>query len=223
VPCHQNKSFTIVSTIPIRILRILDNMTTNELASGFGPLSGDGWIGRWSPGIGDPTIMGWLTVVLYALGAWQCYRVATTHSSLLRPREGALWWMLVYGLLAFGINKQLDLQSALTEIGRIFAAQQGWYEKRHEVQILFIYGVAAFAIFATIALAVLARKAPLATFFALTGSVCLFSFVVIRAASFHHFDLYIGSVIFGLRMNWILEMGGICIIVASARWRLQTH
>lgn len=197
-------------------------MAMNVLVHGFGSLSGDGWIGRWSPGIGDPTVMGWLTVALYAVGTWECYRVVTKHSGLLRPGEGPLWWILVYGLLALGINKQLDLQSAFTEIGRIFAEQQGWYDKRHEVQIHFIYSIAAFATFAIFALFFLARKAPPATLFALTGSICLLSFVVIRAASFHHVDLFIGSVIFGMKMNSILEMGGICVIIAGARLRLKS-
>jgi hypothetical protein len=196
-------------------------MAINEFVYGLGSLSGDGWIGRWSPGIGDPTVMGWITVVLYALGTWECYRVVTKHSGLLRPGERKLWWILVYGLLALGINKQIDLQSALTEIGRIFAARQGWYEKRHEVQIFFIYSIAAIAALAIFALAYLARKAPPATLVALTGSICLLSFVVIRASSFHHVDLFISSEIFGIRMNSILEMGGICIIIAGVRMRLN--
>jgi len=198
-------------------------MYVNGIKHSLGTLSGDGWIGRWSPGIGDPTVIGWLTVAIYALGAWESYRVATKHSSLLRQGEGALWWILVYGLLALGINKQLDLQSALTEIGRIFAEQQGWYGKRYEVQIYFIYSVAAFAAFAIFALFLLARKAPPATLIALSGSICLLSFVVIRAASFHHVDLFIGSVILGIKMNAILEMGGICIIIAGARLRLRSR
>lgn len=200
-------------------------MTTNELAYNYRPFSdsGSGWIGGWSPGIGDPTIMGWLTVVLYALGVWQCYQVVSRHSELLRRNEGTLWWVLVCGLLALGINKQLDLQSALTEIGRIFAMQQGWYEGRHKVQAIFIYGVIALASVASFALAFLARKAPFPTILALIGSVCLLAFIVIRASSFHHFDRLIDSAVFGLRMNWILEMGGIFIIIAGARWRLHVH
>ena len=198
-------------------------MAMNELARGFETLSSEGWIGSWSPGIGDPTLVGWATVVLYFLGAWQCYRVAAKHVIKLRPLEGAIWWTLVYGLLALGINKQLDLQSALTEIGRILATQQGWYETRHKVQVIFIYGVAAFATLATIALAFVARKAPVATVFALTGCVFLLAFIFIRAASFHHFDLYINSFFLGLRMNWILEIGGIFIIIFGARLRMKTR
>jgi hypothetical protein len=182
----------------------------------------DGWIGHWSPGIGDPTIVGGLTVIFYFFGAWQCYRIVATHSNLLRERERALWWTLALGLLALGINKQLDLQSALTEVGRIVAIQQGWYEKRHAVQGLFLLCIAALAGFTAIAGVYLARNAPFATMSAVVGGVLLLAFVVMRATSFNHFDAFIGSEYLGLRMNWIMEIGGIWIISISALWRLRT-
>ena len=185
-------------------------------------LAQDGWIGHWSPGIGDPTPIGWVTVFLYALAAWQSYHVATGKLSQSQGSERIFWWVLALGLTALGINKQLDLQSALTEIGRIAASQQGWYAKRREVQIQFIYGVATFACVIAFAMGVLARKHPLGTKLALLGSVFLLAFVVIRAASFHHFDQFIRNEYLGFQMNWILEIGGIGIIILGASWRLRT-
>ena len=191
----------------------------NELTSGLATSPKVGWIGQWSPGIGDPTIVGWLTVGFYLLAVWQCYRVATRYAHVLRAHENTIWWILVYGLLALGLNKQLDLQSAFTEIGRMIATQQGWYEQRYKVQVIFIYGVAMFATVVAIALAFIARKAPLATYFTLLGCICLLGFVLMRAASFHHFDLFINHVAFGSRMNWIMEIGGLLIISTGAYWR----
>lgn len=193
----------------------------NDLAHSSTSLSGTGWIGNWSPGIGDPDLISWLIVMLYALGTWQCYRIATMHSSKLRPREKAIWWTLAFGLLALGINKQLDLQTALIEIGRIYAEQQGWYEKRRQVQMYFTYGIAAFAGMVTISLLLLARQAPLATQLALAGITCLLSFIVIRAAEFNHINLSLDYVILGLKMKWIVEIIGICVIIANARQRLK--
>lgn len=181
----------------------------------------DGWIGHWSPGIGDPTIVGWLTVLFYFFGAWQCFSLAKRYSSRLMQGERTLWWVLTLGLVALGINKQLDLQSALTEIGRMVATQQGWYESRHEIQREFVYGVAVIAAIIAIAAAYLSRKAPPATIVALAGAVLLLAFVVVRAASFHHFDAFISSKLLGLSMNGIMEMGGIWIIIFSAIWRFQ--
>lgn len=197
-------------------------MTQNQLANGSGALPADGWIGHWSPGIGDPSLMGWLTVIFYAVGAWQCYRLAARHSRPLPDRERKLWWILALGLLALGINKQLDLQSALTEIGRIVAVHQGWFDRRYEVQRQFVYGVAAFAGLTAMAGAYFSRRAPRATTCAFVGGVLLLAFVVMRAASFHHFDDFIGSRFLGLRMNWIMEIGGIWIIIGSAHWRTRT-
>jgi len=54
---------------------------------------------------------------------------------------------------------------------------------------------------------------------ALLGATFLIAFVLIRAASFHHIDRLITSSIFGFRWNWILEMGGIIVVLLASRWR----
>jgi hypothetical protein len=180
-----------------------------------------GWIGSWSPGIGDPTFAGWFTVVLYAVAAWQCYRVTALPAGELPRAERLLWLTVALGLLALGINKQLDLQTALTEVGRILAHLQGWYERRHEVQQQFTMTVAAAAVVGVLVMVVMARRAPRATLLVLAGSILLLAFVVIRAASFHHVDLFLADGVFGLKMNWVLEIGGILIILLGACWRMR--
>jgi hypothetical protein len=42
---------------------------------------------------------------------------------------------------------------------------------------------------------------------------------LIRAASFHHIDRFIGETILGLRWNWVLEMGGIGTVIVASEWR----
>ncbi len=116
----------------------------NYLADISKPFAGNGWVGEWSPGIGDPNIISWIIVALYTLSAWQCYRVATLRSNMRSKGERNIWWILVFGLALLGINKQLDLQTALTEFRRILSKQQGWYENRRQVQLFFIFGIAAF-------------------------------------------------------------------------------
>ena len=51
---------------------------------------------------------------------------------------------------------------------------------------------------------------------AFIGLFFLLTFVVIRAASFHHFDAMLGYEILGARMNWVLELTGIYLIVVAA-------
>jgi hypothetical protein len=174
----------------------------------------------WSPGIGDPTPVGWLTVALYLVTALVCWRLAKQ----LRARgtetrsEVLVWGGIAVLFLALGINKQLDLQTALTEIGRVLAHAQGWYDRRWNVQVAFVAGVVAVCLFAAIIFFVLIRRAPAITWLAALGTVTVLAFVGIRAASFHHIDRLIGSTVLGLRWNWILEIGGI-LMVLVAGWR----
>ena len=60
--------------------------------------------------------------------------------------------------------------------------------------------------------------APAPTIWALVGGTGLVIFVVIRAASFHHVDEALGYRFSGLRLNWLVEMGPLLLIIASA-WR----
>ena len=110
---------------------------------------------NWSPGIGDPTVGGWITVVLYFLAAVSCWVIARKLDHDTQERR--IWWSISILFLALGINKQLDLQTALTEAGRVLANFQGWYAKRRLVQLGFIVLVAIFCMIATITLLIWAR------------------------------------------------------------------
>ncbi|HYO98129.1 MAG TPA: hypothetical protein VER33_26675 [Polyangiaceae bacterium] len=185
-------------------------------ASRIRPGDAGGWVGSWSPGIGDPSVLGWLTVVLYIGTAGYCWLVGRR---LKLRSERLVFFALAAGLFALGINKQLDLQSALTEVGRILARRQDWYEQRAEFQKIFIVQVAVLALVGLGLIVWLTRASPLPTRAALAGAVLLSGFVVMRAASFHHVDLFIGAQWLGIRANWVLEIGGILAVLAAAHWR----
>ena len=51
-------------------------------------------------------------------------------------REMRAWRSIAIAFLALGVNKQLDLQTALTEVGRVLANSQGWYAQRQSVQVV---------------------------------------------------------------------------------------
>src|SRR5690348_4626192 len=160
---------------------------------------------HWKPGIGDPTIGGWVTVFLYAVAAVSVFR---TLREVPERGESVFWHGVFFLLVALGINKQLDLQSALTEFGRVLAYSEGWYGERRTVQLWFIIAVAALCFALAIVLMVSIRRAPGPTWVALLGMAVLFAFVLIRAASFHHIDRFIGARVLGLKWNWIFEIGG---------------
>lgn len=178
---------------------------------------------QWSPGLGDNNIMGWLTVLVYLVAGVLSLRAARAMAEDALSRRERLFWAIAGAVMLFlAVNKQLDLQSLVTMIGRCHAQLAGWYNDRRAVQKLFILLVAAGGLGAVGLLALLLRGILNRVWLALLGLgfVCLF--VVIRAASFHHVDILISSTVLGFKMNWALELPGplMVILVALRRHRV---
>ena len=188
---------------------------------------GSGWIGYWSPGIGDPSVVGWVTVALYALAAILCFRCASWVKARAdvvgRKLEVLLWRITAVTLCFLCINKQLDLQTAMTEFGRIVAYQQGWYAVRFKVQKAFIavFALSGFLVLSWLLAATwhLSRSLKLA----IIGLCFIGVFVLIRASSFHHVDVFLGKRFFDAKWNWILEIGGISVVTVAACARLLSQ
>ncbi len=177
-------------------------------------------IGGWSPGIGDPSLLGWFTVAAYGvcvLLCWRARRAARREREAGSPPGSSTFWMvLAVASVALGVNKQLDLQTGLMDWGRTLARAQGWYESRQAVKL----GVGVAVLLAAAALCVwlafLARHERRRLLAALLGSVALWMFVVTRAASIHLFDKIWSTPLAGRTANAIWELGGITVISAAA-------
>jgi len=175
--------------------------------------------GRWRPGIGDPTVIGWVTVAAYLVAALGSFRAAwrEPRTDNSRSRRPATFWLVLCGLLvALGINKQLDLQTLVTQIGRDTIRSWGLYGQRRELQVGFILAVALACAAAIAAFFWSARRTLRKRWLAVVGTVFIFGFVVVRAASFHHVDAFLAARIGGMRWNWVLELGGITAVAVSA-------
>lgn len=173
--------------------------------------------GRWHPGIGDPTPIGWITVVAYGSAALLCFWCQRKSS---RGDHRQFWWFMALVMVLLGINKQLDLQTWFTEVGRDMAREQGWYVRRQWVQMVFIAWLllAALTVRGWLAKRLVnldqyARRAGI-------GLLLLMVFVIIRAASFHHIDRLLGMSLQGMRFNAVLELCGIGVIAFAACGRL---
>ena len=176
--------------------------------------------GRWTPGIGDPTVLGWATVAAYALALVLCVLAFRVARRTPRDRSGGLWAIMAALMLALGINKQLDLQSWFSQVARDIVLGQGLYNERRTYQAAFIAAVATAGL---IALGLLTWRAirnrwPIVP---LAGAAFLVSYVVIRAASFHHVDQIINLSIPGARLSSVIELGGIAIIAVGAARALR--
>jgi hypothetical protein len=177
--------------------------------------------GRWRPGIGDPTVLGWVTVAAYLVAALGC-ALAAWREPLLdgtrrpRARPSRFWLALAVLMLALGINKQLDLQSLATQIGRDLIQAWGLYSERRELQFGFILVVASICAGALAAFFWAARSTLKTRWPAIAGMLFILGFVVIRAASFHHIDAFLAARLGGVKWNWILELGGIAVVGVAA-------
>lgn len=165
--------------------------------------------------------MGWLTVAFYFLTAILSLRKAI----LLRKNQTdfRFWSILALFLLLLGINKQLDIQSFFTEIGRVISRKQGWYQDRRSVQFFFVLIFGCFAFFTIACVWWVLRKKWRIYLTPLCGFLFLIAFIVIRAASFHHFDKFLNFRTFGARMNWVLELGGISILFFSTLVKIRNN
>lgn len=181
--------------------------------------------GRWAPGIGDPTVGGWLAVVAYFAAAGLCLRAwrrdagASDSGSLPDARTAAVWLGLAMLCAALGVNKQLDLQSFVTQIGEDIARAQGWYEHRRTVQAWFVVAMAVLGLAGGAGGLYLLRDRLAQLWPAIVGAGLLATFVVIRAASFHHVDVMLSG---PAKLNWIFEIGSLCVIGWASLRRVPT-
>ncbi len=184
------------------------------LSLSFGVIEG----GHWHPGISDRSSMGLVVFLCYFVGAavcmfraWRCFRTPA-----LRRGQFRFWAFCAIALFLFGLNKQLDLHQLITQVGRDWARAQGWYENRREVQSIFVKCLAGGAAAALLTMIWALRGMTLRYYIALLGLMFLGFYVLIRAASFHHVDHFLGLGTEGFRLAWLVELGGIAITAAAA-------
>lgn len=175
----------------------------------------------WRPGIGDPNPTAWIITVGYfvvcGLCVWAGWKERENRdraSEKLIPQ----FWFVLAGLLFFlGWNKQLDLQTLFTQIGRDAARDEGWYQNRRPVQAVFVVIFGLLGAAAVGAGIYFMRDVWKRYRVAYTGIIYLGVFVVIRAASFHHIDTVLYHLpVMKYWVNTILELGGIGIVAYGA-------
>jgi predicted RNA-binding Zn-ribbon protein involved in translation (DUF1610 family) len=167
--------------------------------------------GLWHIGIGDPTVFGWLTVVAYLAAVARCMTKA--KESKFFGGNYQFWYYLAAFLFLLGINKQLDLQTYFTELMRDRAYTYGWYQYRRPVQIAFIVIIGIGVTVALISMRLFFANSWRRYKITWVGIILLCTFILMRAASFHHFDLFIGHQVLGLTVNVLLENGALLLII----------
>jgi hypothetical protein len=146
-----------------------------------------------------------------------CLRAAYRDRGPGGPHQPSRFWLVLTALmLLLGFNKQLDLQSLVTVVGRRVLRDWGLYGRRRTFQLAFILAVSIACAGLLAGLLWAGRRSPGRRGLALVGMVFVIGFVIIRAASFHHVDVLLAATLGGLKWNWILELGGIAAVAAGA-------
>ena len=175
--------------------------------------------GTWHAGIGDPTVLGWVTVLAYCIATLRCAFKASKSDK--NEENYRFWTYLAIFLLLLAINKQLDLQSWFTQVIRTLAQAQGWYENRKLLQLLFIafLGIGMLLTLLSIRLYLVQswHNYPMTW----VGIVLLNTFILMRAASFSHIDRMIHYPVFGIKLNGVMEIGSIALIILGSYFNKQ--
>lgn len=171
--------------------------------------------GKWSFGIGDPTIIGWLIVAAYITAAVLCGRCAYLARKDQQRKYLTFWLTITIILALLAVNKQLDLQTLVTDIARKMAKQQGWYEHRRGFQMWVTSIIAAVGI-CLIAMAVWIMRNYKSTRMTFIGLTLLLAFIVTRAAPLHYIDKILTIKLANLKLRYLLELAAIACIAISA-------
>ena len=170
----------------------------------------------WSPQVGDPTPLGWLTTVAYLLTALlSCFALQCAP-----PNEDVkyrrFWTLMTLGFAFLSVNKQLDLQTLFTAAMRCVSRANGWYAERRQFQELFIIAAAAGGSLLLLSVPLYLRRTIRLVAPALVGLVLVATFVALRAASFNHEDELIGLTLPGVGKADVLELSGIALVALNA-------
>jgi hypothetical protein len=128
------------------------------------------------------------------------------------------WLLTLTIVVALGVNKQLDLQSLFTQELRDAARLQGWYDERRGYQFDFVLAIAGTSLLGIGTMAWVLRGVLHRVWMAMLGLAGLTTFVVIRAASFHHVDAFVRGITHD--GNVAFEFSAIALISAGA-WRAR--
>lgn len=171
----------------------------------------------WLARSGDDYFSSLINTVLYAVSIL----AAAYHWKMLQRKkepfaEQVFWLLVILILFVFGINKQLDLQVLLVEIGRPIAVKSGWYESRRIVQALFAFVMTGIAGLFAVMMVFLVRRHWHDNVLALFGLLILSIYGIIETMSQSHVGFSLDSYEkWGFRFTDMIEMAGILLILAN--------
>jgi hypothetical protein len=189
----------------------------------------DGILNAWRADRGDFDPLGWATTAAYLVAAVLCARAAV--AARLAPADApegdrpGPWWLLSAGLMLLGLNKQLDLQILVRELGIALIALLGMDEHRRWFGRAFVLVMGIFLLRVMAAAVRRMRGHTRGHRLLLTGLALLACFALVRAGTYVP-GLKQVNMHYGRALHLVFEFGGILLVGVSAlrtRQRLVRH
>ena len=168
----------------------------------------------------DQSIVGYLITAGYLLSSLllfcSLFYKPDRYDSMGSKHSTPLWLASATLALLLGINKQLDLQTYLTQWGRDLFRNWGIYTGRRTAQlyasVLMISLIVAAAVYAI----VFVRRVGWGLRVTILGLAICLAYVVLRLISIHHVDHWFRVDIGGWKMSWVVELTGVGITLVGA-------
>jgi hypothetical protein len=182
----------------------------------------------WRPAIGDPEPIGWIITFSYFIAGGFCVS-AGRHQRAFSIRRGCIgypwfWFGLAVFMFALGVNKQLDLQTLLIQIGRNVAMRGGWYSDRNSIRSVVVFICAAIASPILFAWMFVVCNRGRSYLVACLGVLILLAFVGIRALSFNpRIQRLMHLPLIGHHLNTVMELAGATLVCLGARWVTRSN
>lgn len=128
-----------------------------------------------------------------------------------------VWLVLGISMVFLGLNKQLDLQKLLSQVGKALVKSAGWHDQRGIIQAAFVVGIALLGL-AFVAGKIYVTRHRLHEFgFAMIGVASLVAFAIFRAATFNHLRILADRIpAHADAMNAGWELGGSLLVSLGA-------
>jgi len=187
--------------------------------------------------VGDPSLKGWATFLVYLAVAWLALHNALGSTALAeaggrhiaRARSRRRFWLvLAMLLLLLGLTRQLDLQVLAAGAVRGLLRVDEVYGERNGLQLGLVVAIGAFGTVGLLIALVTFRRASASLLAALLTAATLVIFTVIRTLSVHDIDrLLMREALPYTQVNNLIELGLLGLIglssFAFARGLRQEH
>lgn len=138
-----------------------------------------------------------------------------------RSAHRRFWWIVTAIVISIGLIRMTGLISEITQYGRVFAYDDGWYDHRRPLQALGLLVVMAIGTILVGAVTFRFRRSIPEAVGVLATSASL-GLLVVRSVSLHQIDRLLGLRVWNTQLGWLLDVVLLISIAVAAHWKTRT-